>query len=62
MYLLKQLYKPKKINNMKLIYKTIDISNLTGINEAEKLQINGWKIINFGLNLLVFEKKIETKL
>ncbi len=47
---------------MKLIYKTIDISNLTGINEAEKLQINGWKIINFGFNLLVFEKKIKTKL
>ena len=44
---------------MKYQYKTIDISTLKGIEEAEKLQNNGWKIINFGLYLLIFERRLS---
>jgi hypothetical protein len=43
---------------MEYQYKTIDISNLQGIKQAEKLHESGWKIISFGLYIVTFEKKL----
>jgi len=37
-------------------YKTVDTSTLEGLKQAERLLENGWRIIQTGLYILVFEK------
>jgi len=38
-------------------YRTIDTSTLAGLEQAERLQAHGWKIIKSGLFLVWMEKR-----
>lgn len=41
---------------MRYHYKNVNVRNLKGLKLAEKLQSQGWKIINAGIDTLLFEK------
>lgn len=42
----------------KFEYKTVSTHTLAGLEEAERLQAKGWKIIRTGLFLITFERKV----
>lgn len=43
---------------MKYKYKRVDVTTLRGIEEAEKLQRQGWHAISTGFYTIVFEKLV----
>jgi len=44
---------------MKYKYKTIDITTVEGLKQAERLHTSGWKTIRVGLFSIQFEKKLD---
>ena len=38
-------------------YKRIDTRTVEGIEKAEKLQAQGWKVVNVGFGSIIFEYK-----
>lgn len=42
----------------KFEYKTVSTHTLAGLEEAERLQAKGWKIIRTGLFLITFERQL----
>lgn len=46
---------------MKFEYKTIDTSTEAGLKKAERLQKQGWKILNNGFWSIQFEREKKVK-
>lgn len=40
---------------MRVKYRTIDVTTLKGLKEAERLHMAGWKVIRPGLFTMVFQ-------
>jgi hypothetical protein len=44
---------------MRYKFITVELRSIKGIEKAERLKNNGWKIINSSLDTIIFEKKIK---
>ena len=44
---------------MKTEYKTVDTSTIKGLEQAERLQANGWITYSVGLFIIKFYRKVS---